>query len=249
MNISPDSTVLWSWGPVHINLTIVFTWVVMALVVTLAWLATRNLKFHPPLSRWQNIFEAVVTVMRNHIHDILGIHIGRYLPFIGTLFLFISFSNLLIVLPGFEAPTGSLSTTLALAICVFISVPIYSISEVGVRGYLKHFIEPSPLMLPMHLLTELTRTLTLAVRLFGNIMSESMIGAAILAVVPFLLPVVMKGFGLLIGQIQAYIFVVLASIYIASASGMGEVHGSNGSVSGDGGSHRKNHSSKGVRNG
>ncbi len=223
IDISPDTTVLWSWGPVHLNLTIVFTWLVMMVIVLSAWMATRNLKFHPPLSRWQNIFEAVVTVIRNHIRDILGPHINRFLPFIGTLFFFISFSNLLIVLPEYRAPTGSLSTTLALSICVFIAVPAYSISEVGFRGYLKHFIEPSFLMLPMLLITEVTRTMTLAVRLFGNIMSESMIAAAILSVVPFLLPVATEAFGLLIGQIQAYIFVVLASVYIASASGMGEI--------------------------
>jgi len=223
IEITPDTTVLWSWGPIHLNLTIVFTWVVMAVITLAAWLATRNLKFHPPLSRWQNIFEAVVTVMRNHIRDILGPRINRFLPFIGTLFLFISFSNLLLVLPVYRAPTGSLSTTLALAICVFLAVPIYTVSDVGLKGYLKHFIEPSPLMLPMHIITEVTRTLTLAIRLFGNIMSESMIAAALLAVVPFVLPVAMKAFGLLIGQIQAYIFAVLSAVYIASASGEGEI--------------------------
>ncbi len=224
IEISPDTSILWSWGPLHLNLTILYTWVVMALVVLVAWLATRNLKFHPPLSRWQNIFEAVVTIMRNHIRDILGVHISRYMPFIGTLFLFISFSNLLIVVPVYEPPTGSLSTTLALAICVFIAVPLYSTAELGVRGYLKHFVEPSVLMLPMHIISEVSRTMTLAIRLFGNIMSETIIAAATLAIVPFLLPIVMKAFGLLIGQIQAYIFAVLASIYIASASGAGEIH-------------------------
>jgi len=223
IEITPDTTVLWSWGPINLNLTILFTWVVMAVITVAAWLATRNLKFHPPLSRWQNIFEAVVTVMRNHIRDILGPRINRFLPFIGTLFLFISFSNLLLVLPVYRAPTGSLSTTLALALCVFLAVPYYSVEEVGVKGYLKHFIEPSPLMLPMHIITEVTRTLTLAIRLFGNIMSESMIAAALLAVVPFVLPVAMKAFGLLIGQIQAYIFAVLSAVYIASASGEGEI--------------------------
>lgn len=222
IEVSPDSTILWSWGPIHLTLTIVMTWLVMAVLVFSAWLATRRLKLHPPLSKWQNIFEAVVTVIRNHVRDILGPHISRFMPFIGTLFLFISFSNLLIILPEYRAPTGSLSTTLALALCVFIAVPYFSIEEVGLRGYLKHFTQPSILMLPMHLLTEVTRTLTLAIRLFGNIMSEAMIAAAILAVVPLLLPVVMKSFGLLIGQIQAYIFAVLASIYIASASGVGE---------------------------
>lgn len=219
MEISPDTKVVWSWGFVNINLTLIFTWGVMALIVFCAWLATRNLKMHPPLSRWQNIFEAVVTLMRNHIREIIGPNINRYLPFLGTLFLFISVSNLLIVIPEYRPPTGSLSTTAALALCVFFAVPMYSIAAQGVGGFLRHYIEPSPLMLPMHILGDFTRTLTLAVRLFGSIMSESMIAGALLAIIPFFLPVVMKMFGLLIGQIQAYIFAVLAAIYIASAAG------------------------------
>ncbi|MBI5870034.1 MAG: F0F1 ATP synthase subunit A [Actinobacteria bacterium] len=224
MEISPDTKVIWTWGFVNINLTLIFTWGVMALIVFCAWLATRNLKMHPPLSRWQNIFEAVVTLMRNHIREIIGPDISRYLPFLGTLFLFISFSNLLIVIPEYRPPTGSLSTTAALALCVFFAVPIYSIAAQGVGGFLRHYIEPSPLMLPMHILGDFTRTLTLAVRLFGSIMSESMIAGALLAIIPFFLPVVMKLFGLLIGQIQAYIFAVLAAIYIASAAGTHRTH-------------------------
>jgi len=219
MEISPDTKVLWSWGFVNINLTLVFTWGVMALIVSCAWLATRNLTMHPPLSRWQNIFEAVVTLMRNHIREIIGPQINRYLPFLGTLFLFISVSNLLIIIPEYRPPTGSLSTTTALALCVFFAVPAYSIAAQGVAGFLRHYIEPSPLMLPMHILGDFTRTLTLAVRLFGSIMSESMIAGALLAIIPLFLPIVMKMFGLLIGQIQAYIFAVLAAIYIASAAG------------------------------
>lgn len=224
MEISPDTKVIWSWGFVNINLTLIFTWGVMVLIVLCAWMATRGLKVHPPLSRWQNIFEAVVTLMRNHIREIIGPDISRYLPFLGTLFLFISFSNLLIVIPEYRPPTGSLSTTAALAICVFFAVPIYSIAAQGVLGFLRHYIEPSPLMLPMHILGDFTRTLTLAVRLFGSIMSESMIAGALLAIIPFFLPVVMKMFGLLIGQIQAYIFAVLAAIYIASAAGTHRTH-------------------------
>lgn len=222
MEISPDTTVIWSAGPVHLNLTIFVTWQIMTLLVILSWLATHRLRLQPPLSRWQNFFEAVITVMRNHIRDIIGPEVNRYLPFIGTLFLFISMANFLIIMPGYHPPTGSLSTTAALALCVFFAVPVYSIARIGVKGYLRHFIEPSPIMLPLHVLSDLTRTLTLAVRLFGSIMSESMIAAALLAIIPFFLPVVMKAFGLLIGQIQAYIFAVLASIYIASASGAGE---------------------------
>jgi len=218
MEISPDTKIIWSWGFVNLNLTIIFTWAIMAMIVLTAWMATRKLVVHPPLSRWQNIFEAIVTIMRNHIREIIGPDISRYMPFVGTLYLFIAVSNLLIVIPEYRPPTGSLSTTAALALCVFFAVPIYSIAAQGVGGYLKHYIEPSPIMLPMHIMGELTRTLTLAVRLFGSIMSESMIAGALLAIIPFFLPVVMKLFGLLIGQIQAYIFAVLASIYIASAA-------------------------------
>ncbi|MHB0914354.1 MAG: F0F1 ATP synthase subunit A [Thermoleophilia bacterium] len=222
MDISPDSTIIWSWGFVRISLTLVYTWVVMALLVLLAWLATRKLSVGPAISRWQNFFETVITLVQRHIREIIGAEPARYLPFLGTLFLFISLSNLLVIIPGTHAPTGSLSTTAALALSVFFAVPIYSIAEHGVRGHLRHYIQPTPLMLPFHILGEFTRTLTLAVRLFGSIMSEMMIAAALLAVIPFLLPVVMKLFGLLIGQIQAYIFAVLAAIYIASAVASGE---------------------------
>jgi F-type H+-transporting ATPase subunit a len=231
VELTPDSRVFFELGPVHLNMTIVMTWAVMTLLLVLAWLATRNMKLYPPFSRWQNFFEAVVTIMRSHIQGTIGVHISRYLPFIGTLFLFISFSNLLIIIPGYEPPTGSLSTTVALALCVFFSVPIYGISEVGLKRYLKHYIEPSFIMLPLHILTELTRTLTLAVRLFGSVMSETMIAAVLVTLVPLFLPIVSKLFGLLIGQIQAYIFAVLASIYIASASGSYE-HRNHGGAAG-----------------
>jgi F-type H+-transporting ATPase subunit a len=218
MEISPDTTVFFSWGPVHINATIVYTWAVMAALVVLSLLATRRLSVGPGISRWQNFFESVLTYMQQHIREIIGPDTGRYLPFIGTLFLFISLSNLMIAIPGTRPPTGSLSTTAALALSVFFAVPLYSIAHQGFWGYLKHYIKPTPLMLPFHILGEFTRTLTLAVRLFGSIMSEFMIAAALLAIIPFILPVVMKIFGLLIGQIQAYIFAVLATIYIASAT-------------------------------
>jgi F-type H+-transporting ATPase subunit a len=222
VEISPDSTIIWDWGPIAVNMTLVYTWIVMALLVLFSWLATRNLSVGPHISRWQNFFESILTLVRKHIREIIGLEPKRYLPFLATLFLFISLSNLLIIVPGAHPPTGSLSTTAALALCVFFAVPIYSIAQQGVKGYLKHYIHPSPLMLPFHIIGELTRTLTLAVRLFGSIMSEFMIAAALLAIIPLILPVVMKIFGLVIGQIQAYIFVVLATIYIASAVTAGE---------------------------
>jgi F-type H+-transporting ATPase subunit a len=139
------------------------------------------------------------------------------LPFIGTLFLFISLSNLLGVVPFFESPTSSLSTTAALALCVFVAVPVFGIAQEGLRNYLKHYIEPTPIMAPFHIISEISRTFALAVRLFGNVMSGSLIAAILLMIVPLFVPVALKLLELLIGQIQAYIFAVLAMVYITSA--------------------------------
>jgi len=141
-----------------------------------------------------------------------------YLPFVGTLFLFIALSNILAVVPGFIAPTSSLSTAMALALCVFVAVPIFGIRKVGVRAYLANYLQPTPWLLPFTLIGELSRTLALAVRLFGNAMSSSVIAAILLLIAPLLFPVVMQAFGLLIGVIQAYIFAILAIVYIASGS-------------------------------
>jgi alternate F1F0 ATPase F0 subunit A len=157
-------------------------------------------------------------MIRNQIHEVTHQEASRYLPFIGTLFMYISVSNLLQVIPGFQPPTGSLSTTAALAVCVFFAVAIFGITQQGVLAYLKQYLRPSPLMLPFNIISELSRTLALAVRLFGNIMSGTLIGAILLSVVPFFLPVIMNLLGLLIGQIQAYIFAILATVYIASAT-------------------------------
>lgn len=219
MNISPDTIVYWQWGVVTINATLVFTWGVMLLLTGAAWLVTRRLEIDPrKMSRWQNGLETVVSGIRGQIHDVTHQSASRYLPFIGTLFLYISVSNLLQVVPGFHPPTGSLSTTSALAVCVFFAVPIYGIAQTGIGPYLRQYLRPSPLMLPFNIIGELSRTLALAVRLFGNIMSGSLIGAILVSVVPLFLPVVMNLLGLLVGQIQAYIFAILATVYIASAT-------------------------------
>jgi F-type H+-transporting ATPase subunit a len=218
VQLSPDEIIIWSIGPVTLNATVVFSWVVMVLLVGGSWLATRNLSEGPRISRWQNVMETVVVFIRNQIRDVTQQEPGRYLPFIGTLFLFISISNLLSIVPGFESPTGSLSTTAALAICVFFAVPIFGVAERGVFGYLRNYIEPTPFMLPFNIISELSRTLALAIRLFGNIMSGRVLIAIILSIVPLLVPILMQVLGLIIGQIQAYIFAVLATVYIASAT-------------------------------
>ena len=218
MNISPDSIILWKWGFISINATVVFTWIVMVLLVFISWLTTRKLIVEGDMTRWQNLLETIVTYLRNQIREITRQDPDKFLPFLGTLFLFISVSNLLGIVPFYQPPTGSLTTTAALALCVFFVVPIYGIGHRGFTGYFKHYVQPTVFMLPFNIIGELSRTLALAVRLFGNIMSGTMIVAILISLAPLFLPIIMQLLSLLIGQIQAYIFAVLATVYIASAT-------------------------------
>jgi F-type H+-transporting ATPase subunit a len=217
MIISPDEIVYWQWGPFALNATIVFTWVVMAILVIGSWAITRRMSAGPEMSRWQNFLEVVVSGIRDQIQGVSHQDPGRLMPFVGTLFLFIATSNLLLVVPGFRPPTGSLSTTTALALCVFVAVPLYGIAERGPIGYLKNYLQPTVFMLPFNIIGELSRILALAVRLYGNIMSGTVIAAILLALAPLVFPVLMDLLGLLTGLIQAYIFAMLAMVYIASA--------------------------------
>ena len=217
-DITPDQVIFWHKGLVSFNATILFTWIVMIIMVLGAWLITRRITSDEQLSRWQNLMEIIVNGLRDQIREISRQSPGQYLPFVGTLFLFITVSNLLSVVPGYTPPTASLSTTAALAICVFVAVPIYGILKRGVAGYLKQYIRPTILMLPFNIMGEISRTLALAVRLFGNVMSGMKIAAILLAVAPLLFPILMHALGLLTGLIQAYIFAVLAMVYIASAA-------------------------------
>lgn len=222
MEISPDAIVYGGWGPVRLNATIVFTWAVMIILVGGSWLVTRRLTDGPEMSRWQNLLEVLVSGLRRQIRDVSHHEPGRYLAFVGTLFLFIATSNLLMIVPGFLPPTGSLSTTTALALCVLVAVPLYGLAERGVVDYLRSYLRPTPFMLPFNVLGELTRTLALAVRLYGNVMSGTVVGAILIGVAPLVFPLLLQLLGLLTGLIQAYIFAVLAMVYIASASGIAE---------------------------
>lgn len=217
MKLSPDETVFWEYGFISINLTLVMTWIIMLTLVVASWLITRNLKTDIHISRWQCILEMLVTGINKQIKEIGLSNPGQYIGFIGTMFLFIATSNLCIIFPWYEPPTGSLSTTTALAISVFLAVPFFGIEKNGVLGYLKSYLKPSVIMLPFHLISEITRTIALAVRLFGNIMSGEMIVAILLSITPLIFPIVMKILGLLIGVVQAYIFSVLATVFIAAA--------------------------------
>lgn len=218
MDISPDSWILYEWQGWRLNATIVFTWFVMALLVLGSWAVTARLSEGETVSRWQVLLEVVVSAIRDQIAEIGADDPGRYLPFIGTLFLFIATANLLAVVPGYQPPTGSLSTTAALAICVLLAVPIFSIGKRGLGSYLRSYLQPRPLMLPFNLVGEVSRTIALAVRLYGNVMSGTVIVGILISVAPFFFPVVMQLLGLLTGLIQAYIFAILAMVYIGSAS-------------------------------
>jgi F-type H+-transporting ATPase subunit a len=218
MHLSPDDIVYWQYGFLKLNSTIVTTWALMAVLVGVSRLVTRRLSTGPDISRWQGLLEVIVIGIRKQIEEVGLKHPGKYLGFLGTLFLFIALSNLCTVIPGYEPPTGSLSTTAALALCVFLAVPLFGIEESGLRAYLRAYLQPTVLMLPFNIISELSRTLALAVRLFGNIMSGTMILGILLTVAPFVFPVVMSLLGLLTGMVQAYIFSILAAVYITAAT-------------------------------
>ncbi|TVQ10075.1 MAG: F0F1 ATP synthase subunit A [Leptolyngbya sp. DLM2.Bin27] len=224
MEISPDNIIYFARSPVVINATLVFTWLTMALLVGVAAWVTQHLSVAPPLPRWQNVLELVVDGIYQQIKDITQQDPEPYLSFVGTLFLFIVTANLLMVVPGYQAPTGSLSTTTALALCVFVAVPIYGIRQQGLGRYLKSYLEPTPIMLPFQIIGEFSRTLALAVRLFGNIMSGNLLVAILLSLVPLFVPVVMQVLGIVFGLIQAYVFAILALVYIASATTVQQHH-------------------------
>lgn len=225
--ISPDQVILWQWGVIRITATLLYTWIIMAILVVGSWLVTRNISSGIRTTRWQGLLEVIVSTIRSQIKEISPENPGHYLAFVGTLFLFVGLSNLLLIVPGYIAPTSSLTTTAALATCVFIAVPLYGITTQGIRGYFKEYFQPTFIFFPFHIMGELTRTLALAVRLFGNMMSHDKVIAILLAVTPLFFPVIMHALGLLIGLVQAYIFAILAMVYIASATQTHVKKGSN----------------------
>ena len=217
MHLSPDEVIFWQCGFFKLNATIVSTWGLMLVLVVGSKLVTRKLFAGARRTRGQNLLEILVSSIRKQIEEIGIYRPERFIGFLGTLFLFVASAALGTVIPGYEPPTGSLSTTVALALCVFVAVPLYGIADQGIGGYLKSYLEPTALMLPFNIISELSRTLALAVRLFGNMMSGTMIIAILLTITPFLFPIVMTALGLLTGMVQAYIFSILAAVYIAAA--------------------------------
>lgn len=223
MRPAPLSTeILFRIGPVAVSDVVVTTWAIVAALGIASWLATRRLQVHP--GRTQVVLEAIVTGISAQIRDAIRSDPQPFLPLIGTLFLFLVVANLCGELPGVKAPTARLETSAALASIVFVSVHVYGIRARGVRGYFAHYLRPNPLMLPLNVLAEITRTFSLMVRLFGNIMSHELVISIVLALAGLLVPVPLMALGVLIGIVQAYIFAVLATVFIGAAVGSVEGH-------------------------
>ena len=217
MTFNPDDVIVWHWGMLKISATLLFTWLIMAMILGIAWLATRRLTDDVHPGRWQTFMEMVISIIRDQIREVSQEDPEPYQAFIGSIFLFIALANLLTIVPGYRPPTGSLSTTTALAICVFLAVPLYGVQRQGLLNYLRQYARPSLFMLPFNIIGEISRTIALAVRLFGNMMSGTVVVAVLISITPFLFPIVLQLLGLLTGMIQAYIFAILAMVYITSA--------------------------------
>jgi F-type H+-transporting ATPase subunit a len=206
-------TVLFNLGPLPISQTVVTTWAVMLCLLLISWLSARRLKLEP--GPWQVALEGVVGAIQDAIDAVLPQHALIVLPFVGSLWIFAVFANLIGIIPGLHGPTADLSTTSALALLVFLSVHWYGIRIHGLRRYVRHYLEPNPILLPFHIVSEISRTIALAVRLFGNIFSLEMAALLILLVAGFLVPVPVLLLHIVEALVQAYIFGMLALIYIA----------------------------------
>src|SRR6202050_4763996 len=158
MRLSPDQLIFWQHGFLKLNATIAFTWGLMLVLVVGSKLITRKLSTDLTRSRWQNLLEIIVTGIEKQIEDVGLPHPEKYLGFLGTLFLFVALASLCTVIPGYSPPTGSLSTTAALALCVFVAVPLFGIEDQGMGGYLRSYVQPTVLMLPFNIISELSRT-------------------------------------------------------------------------------------------
>ena len=206
---------LFTVGPVPIMPAVVVTWGIMALLTLVSWLVTRRLSVSP--TRGQATLELFVGVLDEQIRATMRVDPAPYLPLIGTLFLFILTANWAALVPGLEPPTARLETDAALGLIVFVPVIYFGVRALGPVGYLKTFLEPTWVMLPLNLVETLTRTFSLVVRLFGNIMSGVFVVGIVLSLAGLLVPIPLMALDLLTGAVQAYIFAVLAMVFIAGA--------------------------------
>lgn len=211
------NAVLFHIGPVGITRPAVTTWGIMLALTLVCWLVTRRLQKQPGAR--QAVLELIVTGIEQQIREIIRKDARPYLPLLGTLFIFLATANLSGLLPGVEAPTGKLETPAALALIVFLSVHYYGVRARGFRGYLASFAEPKLIMLPLNILSEITRTLSLMLRLFGNIMSGEFVIALVVALAGLFVPIPLMVLEILVSLVQAYIFTVLATVFIGAAAG------------------------------
>ena len=208
-----DANILLQLGPLALSNTVLTTWVIMLISGLIAWLVSRSLSLQPgPV---QTVAEGVVSTIEAAINEVAPDHTLQLLPFIGTLWLFLIVANLSGLIPGVHSPTRDLSATSALAILVFLSTHWFGIRAQGLRDYLRHYLKPSPIMLPFHIISEMTRTIALAIRLFGNMMSLEMTALLILLVAGFLAPIPILMLHIIEALVQAYIFGMLALIFVA----------------------------------
>ena len=209
------STILFHLGPVGITRPVVTTWAIMAVLTLISWFVTGRLRLHP--DRRQIVLELLVTGIMAQIDEVTRKSPRPFLPLLGTLFIFLVAANLSGVLPGVEAPTGKLETPAALALIVFVAVHYFGVRARGLFGYLASFAKPKLIMLPLNIVSEITRTFSLMVRLFGNVMSGEFVIALVVALAGLFVPVPLMALEILVALVQAYIFTILATVFIGAA--------------------------------
>jgi len=216
--LAPD--ILFFLGPVPVSRPVVTTWVIMAVLTALSWFGLRRASVHA--GTLQTVLEIVVETLDGQVREIIRRDPWPYLPLLGTLFIFLVFANLSTIVPGMKPPTGHIETPAALAAVVFLSVHYFGVRSRGLLEYARRYVKPNPLLLPLNVLSEITRTFSLMVRLFGNIMSHEFVIAIVVFLAGLFLPIPFMLLGILIGIIQAYIFTVLAAVFIGAAVGSAE---------------------------
>lgn len=220
MNNPVESELVFNIGAIPVSQVVVVTWAVMGAMVLFAAVVRRRLSRDDP-GGTQRVVEAMLSWLGDEIRGIIGREPAPFIPLVATLFVFILVSNLSALVSPFlgtvKPPTADISTTAALATVVFLAVPFYGIAMTGTLSYLKTYVSPVWIMLPFNVISDLSRTLALAVRLFGNILSGEILFGVVLSLVPLVLPLPLMFLGLITGTIQAYIFAVLTIVYIGGA--------------------------------
>lgn len=218
MSRSPlEAVIVFHVGPVAITGSVITTWILMMALLLASFVVTRHLEMIP--SGVQAITETFIDGIEQQIRGIVNREPAEFLPLLGTLFIFLVTANLSALVPGVRAPTASIETPAALAAIVFFSVHVFGVKRNGLGGYLKNYLKPNPFLLPLNILSEFTRTFSLMMRLFGNIMSDELVIAIVVTLAGLMVPIPFMAFEIFVGLIQAYIFTVLAAVYIGGAIG------------------------------